>query len=65
MSHSSDGSPTDPDPVDKALADAITPAAHEGRFDVVAALVKEFEARRRARADDKVVPIDKRRRRPS
>jgi hypothetical protein len=38
------------DPVEVALADALSQAAAGGRFDVVAQLAKELEARRLARA---------------
>lgn len=37
------------DPVEIALADALTKAAAAGRFDVVAQLAGELEARRKAR----------------
>ena len=37
------------DPVEVALADALTKAAAAGRFDVVAQLAGELEARRKAR----------------
>ena len=45
------GALTVPDPVEAALADALTKAASAGRFDVVAQLAKELEARRLARLD--------------
>jgi hypothetical protein len=38
------------DPVEAALADALTKASAAGRFDVVAQLARELEARRTARA---------------
>lgn len=38
------------DPVDAALATALTEASAMGRFDIVAQLAKELEARRLARA---------------
>jgi hypothetical protein len=38
-----------PDPVEIALAKALGDAAAAGRFDVVAQLASELEARRRAR----------------
>jgi hypothetical protein len=44
------------DPVEAALAKAIGEAATAGRFDVVALLAKELEARRLARAN--VVALD-------
>jgi hypothetical protein len=55
-----------PDPVEVALAEAITKASAAGRFDVVALLARELEARRTARAATNVVPLldaDRRRRR--
>ena len=50
----SDTSPTDP--VERALAMALEAAAAAGRFDVVAQLARELEARRLA-SDPKVVAI--------
>jgi hypothetical protein len=50
-----------PDPVEAALADAITKASAAGRFDVVALLAGELQARREARAGN-VVALDARRR---
>ena len=44
------------DHVDAALAKALSEAATAGRFDVVALLAKELEARRLARAN--VVTLD-------
>ena len=38
------------DPIEAALADALTKAAAAARFDVVAQLAKELEARRSARS---------------
>ncbi len=49
------------DPVDAALADAIVKAAGAGRFDVVAALSRELEARRLAHTEN-VVQIERARR---
>lgn len=49
------------DEVETALAAALTPAATAGRFDVVAQLAKELEARRLARASN-VVDLDSKRR---
>jgi hypothetical protein len=43
------------DPVEQALASALTTAAAGGRFDVVAQLARELEARRLARAGNVVV----------
>ncbi len=48
------------DAVEAALADALTEAARAGRFDVVAQLAKELEARRLARAEN-VIALDARR----
>jgi len=45
-----------PDAIETALADALTKAVTAGRFDVVAQLVRELEARRQARAGN-VVPF--------
>ncbi len=45
------------DPVEAALAHALGRAAEAGRFDVVAQLAKELEARRLARAGN-VVALD-------
>jgi hypothetical protein len=42
--------PGQPDVVEKALADALRPAAEAGAFDAVAALTAELRARREARA---------------
>lgn len=52
------------DPVEGALAKALDAAAAAGRFDVVAQLAKEIEARRLARAEN-VIPIGGRKRRES
>jgi len=49
------------DPIDAALADALSRAATAGRFDVVAQLALELEARRRARTAN-VVPFGVKRR---
>jgi hypothetical protein len=49
------------DPIDAALADALSRAARAGRFDVVAQLALELEARRRAR-NGNVVPLAVKRR---
>jgi hypothetical protein len=51
-----------PDPVELALADAIKKASDAGRFDVVAQLARELEARRLASAGN-VVPLDSAKRR--
>jgi hypothetical protein len=48
------------DPVEAALAQALALAANAGRFDVVAQLARELEARRLARAGN-VVTLDGRR----
>ncbi len=45
------------DPVEAALAKALTDASTAGRFDVVAQLAKELEARRLARLSN-VVTLD-------
>jgi hypothetical protein len=50
------------DPVEEALAQALTKASGARRFDVVAQLAKELEARRLARASN-VVPLDPKARR--
>jgi hypothetical protein len=50
------------DAVESALADALSAAAAASRFDVVAQLAKELEARRLARAGN-VVSFDDARRR--
>ena len=44
------------DPVEAALADALTKAVAAGAFDVVKVIVVELEARRKARAG--VVDLD-------
>lgn len=44
------------DPIESALADALTRAATAGDFDAVKAIVAELEARRKARAG--VVELD-------
>jgi hypothetical protein len=49
------GGTGDDDPVEVALADALTKAAAAGRYDVVARLAGELEARRTARSN--VTPI--------
>jgi hypothetical protein len=46
-----------PDPVEASLAKALDAAAAAGRFDVVAQLAKELEARRLATAGN-VVQLD-------
>ena len=46
-----------PDAVEAALADALTKAATAGRFDVVAKLATELEARRLARTSSNVVDL--------
>jgi hypothetical protein len=43
------------DPVESALADALKHAAEAGRFDVVAQIARELEARRLARTANVVV----------
>ena len=52
---------TERDAVEAALAEALTKAAAAGRYDVVAKLARELEARRLARlerpADGNVVPL--------
>ncbi len=62
--HSSHGSvpfqePSAPfhDPVELALADAINRASQARRWEVVAQLARELEARRRAREADNVVSL--------
>ncbi len=48
------------DPIEQALTKALTEASAAGRFDVVAQLARELEARRLASAGGgKVVPIDR------
>lgn len=49
------------DPVETALADALTKAATAGRFDVVGQLARELEARRTARTASNVVDLSARR----
>jgi hypothetical protein len=49
------------DPVEIALAEALTKAATAGRFDVVGQLARELEARRAARSDGRVVDLASRR----
>jgi hypothetical protein len=49
------------DPVEAALAKALQEASAAGRFDVVAQLAGELQARREARAGAKVVPLDAKR----
>jgi hypothetical protein len=49
------------DPVESALSTALTEAAAAGRFDVVAQLARELEARRKATYAD-VIPLATRRR---
>jgi hypothetical protein len=44
------------EPIEAALADALTRAAAEGRFDIVAQLARELEARRLARAGNVIAP---------
>jgi hypothetical protein len=46
------------DPVEDALARAIEGAVTASRWDVVAQLARELEARRTARTGAKVVPFD-------
>ena len=53
-------SPAPLDAVEAALAGALTEAAKAGRFDVVAQIAKELEARRLARSEN-VVAIDAKR----
>jgi hypothetical protein len=54
------------DAVEAALAEALARAAEAGRFDVVAQLAKELEARRLARAGNVVPFSDERtKRKPS
>ncbi len=48
------------DAVDEALAKAITAAVEAGRFDVVAQLARDLEARRVARAGNVIALADKR-----
>jgi hypothetical protein len=50
------------DPVEDALAKALTEASMAGRFDVVTQLARELEARRLARTTGNVVDIGTRRR---
>jgi hypothetical protein len=50
------------DAVEVALAKALGEASAAGRFDVVAQLAQELEARRVARSASNVVPLDARRR---
>jgi hypothetical protein len=57
------GETPQPSPVDTALAFALTEAAKAGRFDVVAQLAKELEARRLANSPN-VVALDSVRGRP-
>jgi hypothetical protein len=45
------------DPVEVALARALTEASAAGRFDVVAQLARELEARRAARTASNVIPL--------
>ena len=49
------------DPVEAALARALTDASTAGRFDVVAQLARELEARRTARPAGNVVDLGARR----
>ena len=51
MDRSPEPAPAAVDPIEAALADALTKAAAAGRFDVVATLASELEARRKARAN--------------
>jgi hypothetical protein len=48
------------DAVEEALAKAITAAVDAGRFDVVAQLARDLEARRVARAGNVIAFADKR-----
>jgi hypothetical protein len=57
------GNPTEGDKVESALANALALAASGGRFDVVAQLAKELEARRLARMGN-VIALPARSRRP-
>jgi hypothetical protein len=50
------------EPIEAALADALTRAAAEGRFDIVAQLARELEARRLARAGNVIALPSSRRR---
>ena len=52
--HSEPGSKPQVDAVEEALTGALTEAAKAGRFDVVAQLAKELEARRLARSTNVV-----------
>jgi hypothetical protein len=54
LSDPPNGSQLTTDPIDAALADALSRAARAGRFDVVAQLALELEARRRARTGNVV-----------
>ena len=49
------------DPVEAALASALTEAAAAGRFDVVAEMARTLEARRTARTSSNVVDLTTRR----
>jgi hypothetical protein len=49
------------DAIEMAIADALTKATAAGRFDVVAQLARELEARRHAAAG-KVISLDAKRR---
>jgi hypothetical protein len=53
------------DQVEQALAEALVQAAGAGRFDVVAQLARELEARRLARAGNVVRLADERAKRES
>jgi hypothetical protein len=57
------GNPTEGNEVESALASALAEAASAGRFDVVAQLARELEARRLARMGN-VIPMHGRGRRP-
>ncbi len=57
------GNPTERNEVESALASALAQAASAGRFDVVAQLARELEARRLARMSN-VIAMHARSRRP-
>ncbi|MEI9940499.1 MAG: hypothetical protein WDO69_25065 [Pseudomonadota bacterium] len=54
----------DADPIEQALADAITKAAAAGAFDVLPKLVTELEARRKARLEVVDLAAERARREP-
>jgi hypothetical protein len=51
-----------PDPVEVALAEALSNASDAGKWDVVAQLARELEARRKASNADNVVRLEAERR---